>query len=181
MSARVGLFVGRLQPLHKGHCKTINLMIQDCDTVIIGLGSAQKSREKHDPWTVEERIEMLRNVYSDRIKIVPLNDIDAATPEQWCGYIFDKLKKLGMKEPTDYYTGSEFDSSWYKHHFKERLHICDRSDNPVPAATELRMSLELRTNDWKFWVPAVNHQLVESTYPEEFKIPINSDRQGIKV
>lgn len=115
--ARVGLMIGRFQPLHRGHLKSINRMIQDCETAIICLGSAQKSREEHDPWTVEERMQMLRNVYGDRIKIVPLNDLGATRPKEWTAYIFEKLAKLGMKEPTDYYTGSSADAKWYSHCF----------------------------------------------------------------
>lgn len=206
MHNRVGLMVGRFQPLHRGHTKSINVMIQDCETAIVCLGSAQKKRERHDPWSVEERMLMLKNVYGDRIKIVPLNDIGAVGPEQWVDYIFDKLDKLGMKEPTDYYTGSGFDASWYKNHFwsdaissellirhsiggglvddprlenylpasnggKRILHILDREKSPVPSATEIRMSLELRNDMWKEWIPAVNHHLVWNQYPDVFKVP----------
>lgn len=189
--ARVGLMIGRFQPLHYGHTKTISLMIQNCETAIVCLGSAQKSHEEHDPWTVEERMQMLRNVYGDRIKIVPLNDLGARRPEEWTNYIFEKLAKLGMKEPTDYYTGSEADAKWYEHAFylagassyeaggsfvtvdceRRELHLIDRDMNPVPPATDIRTYLSLRTNEWKQWVPRVNHDLVSSTYPEEFKVP----------
>ncbi len=190
---RTGLMVGRFQPLHRGHLKSINRMIQDCETAIIGLGSAQKSGEEHDPYTVEERMEMLRNVYGDRIKIVPLNDLDASTPEQWTNYIFEKLEKLGMSEPTDYYTGSEADAKWYIHCFcldgvepeenwfkspfitedvqRRVLHLMDRDMNPIPPATDIRTYLSLRTDEWQQWVPGVNHDLVSSNFPEEFKIP----------
>lgn len=193
---RVGLMVGRFQPLHRGHLKSINRMIQDCETAVICLGSAQRSREQHDPWTVDERMQMIKNVYADRVKIVPLNDLNAATPKQWTDYIFEKLTKLGMKEPTDYYTGSIQDGYWYKHCFwgdefwsdsdeqpnklqfyngetKRLLHLIDRGKNEVPAATEIRGFLQLRSNRWMDWVPAVNHKLVHDTYPEEFKVPIN--------
>jgi len=205
MGDKIGLMVARCQPVHLGHTKIINHMIQDCETAIVCLGSAQKSREPHDPWTIEERMEMLRNVYADRIKIVPLNDLGAAHPDNWVGYIFDKLDKLGMKEPTDYYTGSEADAQWYKYHFwtelfgpdlspsrsgvglhdhpdlgkyltggqRRKLHIVERNHNPVPAATEIRTWLETRSDGWKNWVPSVNHDLVSSTYPEEFKIPMS--------
>lgn len=207
MNNRVGLMVGRLQPLHRAHTKLINIMIQDCETAIVCLGSAQKKREKHDPWTVEERMQMLKNVYADRIKIVPLNDIGAASPDQWVSYIFDKLDKLGMKEPTDYYSGSDFDASWYKEHFwsdtisselvirhsvsqglvddprlknyltnggvMRKLHILDRETSPVPSATEIRMSLELRNDMWKEWSSAVNNDIIIDNYPEEFKVPLN--------
>jgi len=209
MNNRIGLVVMRAQPLHCGHTKIINIMVQDCETAIVCLGSAQKKREKHDPWTIEERMEMLRNVYGDRIKICPLNDIGAANPEQWVSYIFHKFVKIDIikKEPTDYYSGSEFDASWYKDHFwsnsissellirhsvsggliddprldkyltadgaTRMLHILDRETSPVPSATELRMSLELRNDMWKDWTPAVNHDIIIENYLEEFKVPIN--------
>jgi len=207
MNNRVGLMVGRFQPLHRGHTKNINIMIQDCETAIVCIGSAQKKREKHDPWTVEERMLMIKNVYGERIKIVPLNDLGAATPGQWVSYILDKLDKLGMKEPTDYYSGSEFDASWYKEYFwsdaistelltrrsismgliddprlanylpaagggKRILHILNRETSPIPSATEIRMSLELRNDMWKEWTSAVNHSIIMDNYPEEFKVPI---------
>ena len=207
MNNRVGLIVGRFQPLHRAHTKLVNIMIQDCETAIVCLGSAQKKREKHDPWTVEERMQMLKNVYADRIKIVPLNDIGAVGPDQWVSYIFNKLDKLGMKEPTDYYSGSDFDASWYKEHFwsdtisselvirhsvshglvddprlknyltnggtMRKLHILNRETSPVPSATELRMSLELRNDMWKEWSAAVNNDIIIDNYPEEFKVPLN--------
>ncbi len=194
---RTGLMVGRFQPLHRGHLKSINRMIQDCETAIICIGSAQKSRLEHDPYTVEERMVMLKNVYGDRIKIVPLNDLDASTPEQWTNYIFEKLEKLGMSKPTDYYTGSEADAQWYKNSFfnekisdsfdafsednrntlfdltygNRYLHLMDRDMNPIPPATDIRTYLSLRTNEWQQWVPRVNHDLVSSRFPEEFKVP----------
>lgn len=185
IKTRVGLMVGRFQPLHRGHLKSINRIIEDCETAIICLGSAQKSREEHDPYTVEERMQMLRNVYADRIKIVPLNDLGASRPEEWTNYIFEKISKLGMAAPNDYYTGSEADARWYLHTFHLKgvssaslnvchmklLHLIDRAMNPVPPATDIRTYLSLRTDEWKQWVPRVNHDLVGSNYPEEFKVP----------
>lgn len=196
---RVGLFIGRLQPLHKGHTKIINQMIEDCKTVIIGVGSVQKNKEKHDPWNVEERKSMLRNVYSDRIKIVPLKDLGTEPgKDAWVDYVLDKIKKLGLPEPTDYYTGSESDGVWYESRFWKgdpedpearfdpwykgvrtkygtgtvrRLNIIERTYNEVPSASELRGFMELRNPGWKKWVPAVNHEIVEQGYPEEFKVP----------
>ena len=193
MSKRCALAVMRTQPLHLGHTSIINHMVERCETVIIGLGSAQKKREKHDPWTIEERITMLRNVYADRIKIVPLNDLGLEYgAKAWCDYVLEKMLKLGLPDPTDYFTGSQADGSWYKssfHHdgtpelgvklaqadgkpfIKRKLHILDRDKNIYPPATEIRMFLELREELWRPWVPAVNHDFIMSTYPEEFKVP----------
>lgn len=184
---RVGLMVARLQPLHRGHTHIINTMIETHRPVILGLGSAQKSREPHDPWTVEERMQMIRNVYGDRIKIVPLKDLGLVdVTDEWVDYVLDKIAKLGLPEPTDYWGGSKFDSLWYSSRFAEtnsdnpkylakngqvrKLHILERDKNIFPAATELRTAMALEDDSWMEWVPTVNHRLIEETYPEEFKI-----------
>ena len=103
---RCGLMIARLQPLHIGHCRILTKMIMECETAILGLGSAQKSRELHDPWTVDERMKMVKNVFGDRLKIVPIVDIGAKAPSEWVNYLIEKITKLGLKEPTDYFTGS---------------------------------------------------------------------------
>ena len=170
----VGLFIGRVQPLHFGHCQLINYLIENCEVAIVGLGSVQKKREKHNPFTQEERQQMIRNVYGDRVKIVPLVDLNATTPDQWCEYVIEKIKKVGLPEPNLYVSGSEADSYWYKDWFQahgKTLVIHNRSQNVWPAATEVRMFLELRTDGWKKWTPRVNHKLIQDKYPEEYKIP----------
>lgn len=122
MSGRVGLAIGRFQPLHKGHCRIINAMMQDCETVIVVIGSTQKSREEANPFNVDERMKMIKNVYGDRsrIKLVPISDI-GQKPEDplnmWIDYVFDKIKKVSLPEPTDLYTGRLEDAVLYRGRF----------------------------------------------------------------
>lgn len=188
---QAGLAVMRCQPLHKGHCTIINEMIQECKTSIVCIGSAQLSKQATNPYTVEDRIQMLRNVYSDRIKIIPLNDIGAASAKQWVSYICEKIEKLGLQQPSRYYTGSVADAQWYKHHFfnptiisgwasdvyesyeGRTLHIIERENNIYPPATELRTFLHTRNPGWKKYVPLINHDLVLSGYPDDLKVPLD--------
>ncbi len=115
---RIALAVMRIQPLHAGHCRIIDKMIRDYETVILCIGSAQKSREERNPWTFEERKQMVRNVYGDRIKIVQLNDLGVTEgSDDWADYVIDKITKIGMPEPTDYFTGSAADGRWYAGRF----------------------------------------------------------------
>lgn len=185
-----GLAVMRIQPLHEGHIRTINKMICDCENVIIGLGSTNRSRERTNPWTFEERKQMLFNVYGNRLKVVPLQDIGTTQgSNDWVDYVLSKIKKLGLPDPNSYWTGSVQDGIWYKDRFfnssffdspadshydsdsyLRRLHIIDRSINHIPSATEIRGFLELRTNLWSQHTPGVNYNLIKNTYPEEFKI-----------
>lgn len=191
----VGLAIMRIQPMHNGHCRIIDRMIRNNDTVILGIGSTQVQREQWNPWTFEERKKMVHNVYGDRVKIIQLKDLGTtAKTNDWIDYAMDKIKKVGLPEPTDYYTGSTADSRFYCGRFlleektlhdvdvynvedylsnngvARRLHIVERASRDIPPATDLRTFLELRSDEWKQWVPRVNWEVVEKNFPEEFKI-----------
>ena len=56
---QVGILIGRMQPPHIGHLKLIKSMIDDCDEVVILLGSSQSSRDTKNPFTWDERCYMI--------------------------------------------------------------------------------------------------------------------------
>jgi len=201
---RTALAVMRTQPLHEGHCGIITKMCQSAETVIIGLGSADKHGTRSNPFAIELRIQMIKNVFGTRVKCIPMHDL-GATPltSDWIDYVLDRLKKMDLPEPTDYYTGSKADAIWYASRFHHpsisdpngeltgtelaaqfggpvgyndfrRLHIIDRDSNPIPSATELRTFIELGSNEWKQWIPAVNHDMIEKNYPQEFLVGKNN-------
>lgn len=198
----VGLAVMRAQPFG-GHGNLVNEMIWNNEVVIIGLGSAGESRSRENPYTIEERQQMIRNVYGNRVKIVPLQDIGSEQySNDWVDYVLDKIEKVGLPSPTRYYTGSQADATYYQDRFYHEslsywktgirdplinpnsnfyvddilreLYIIDRYQTNVPSATEIRTMIETRSNLWKKWVPEVNHTLVENCYPEHFRVRIPS-------
>jgi len=190
--------VMRGQPFHLGHTATINMMNENYETWSIGLGSTGRHSEPSNPWTQVDRQQMLRNVYGNRVRIIPLQDIGAEQgSNSWCDYVLEKARGMKLPEITDYYTGSHADAMWYKGRFwlgseddpilqtseakanyftkdgvLRRLHIVDRAKNIYPSATEIRTFLATRSDEWKKWVPGVNHSLIEQTYPDSFKVKL---------
>ena len=80
---RTGLFIGRFQPFHLGHLRTLKFALDKSEVLIIAVGSAQKSYELRNPFTAGERITMIRNsICEDRtidykkILIIPVMDVD---------------------------------------------------------------------------------------------------------
>jgi nicotinamide-nucleotide adenylyltransferase len=56
----VGLYIGRFQPVHRGHVYAMKYVLERVDELIIGIGSAQFSHEPENPFTAGERFTMLR-------------------------------------------------------------------------------------------------------------------------
>lgn len=67
-------FLGRFQPLHKGHYRSIQNQREDYD-LIIAVGSPEKSRTQENPLTFGERKNLLDSCFPDLEK-VPIEDED---------------------------------------------------------------------------------------------------------
>lgn len=74
------LIVGRFQPFHKGHLQVVKIIMEQCEQVTIGIGSAQYSHTLENPFTAGERhlmiSETLRDEGLERFFIVPVEDIN---------------------------------------------------------------------------------------------------------
>ena len=74
--------MGRYQPFHKGHMEVVKKILEECEVLVIGIGSAQYSHSKENPFTGGERLSMIAEALSDeqvpnqRYLIVPLPDIN---------------------------------------------------------------------------------------------------------
>ena len=75
---KIGVFIGRLQPLHNAHLAVIQLALSEVDHLIIVLGSACQAKTVKNPWTTEERENMIRACLpcglNDRVSIVAAKD-----------------------------------------------------------------------------------------------------------
>ena len=56
---KVGILVGRFQPLHKGHVKAIEFARNNSEKLFVIVGSAEKSNQKRNPFSFEERKKMI--------------------------------------------------------------------------------------------------------------------------
>ncbi len=71
------LFIGRFQPFHKGHLEVLK-NLSNIYEFIIGIGSAQYSYTYDNPFTLEERVEMIKAALDEtlvRYELVAIPDI----------------------------------------------------------------------------------------------------------
>jgi len=81
---RYALFIGRWQPFHNGHKYIIDRALQAKKNICIGIRDTEIS--EYNPFTAEQRIEMIKRVYGDRVRIAVIPDIESINIGRKVGY-----------------------------------------------------------------------------------------------
>ena len=63
-----GLLIGRFQPFHLGHLEALRFALSKVDNLWLSLGSSNKEPEKNNPFSAEERKEMILSSIDDSMK-----------------------------------------------------------------------------------------------------------------
>ena len=74
-----GIYIGRFQPFHDGHRSVVEAIADEVDELVLGIGSADASHTKRNPFTAGERIMMLSKALDDLdlpTYAVPIEDLE---------------------------------------------------------------------------------------------------------
>ena len=146
---KVGLYVGRFQPIHIGHESIIRRMLLECERVIIAVGSAQESGTERNPFSLEQRADLISNIFyreriEGRLKIMPLEDRENPSNDaSWGDYVFQKVYRRFYIFPDAVYEGEEVERNTWYDNLDVTIVKVPRSDIPV-SATELRALIKNR-------------------------------------
>lgn len=90
---KYGLFLGRFQPIHKGHMAVLEEIVADGLTPMLVMGSANISGTDKNPLTWQDRIELLKLIdYTHHVMCV--NDYPDDTT--WFTTLRGRLKTIGI-------------------------------------------------------------------------------------
>lgn len=92
------LFVGRFQPFHLGHLDMVRRIVKAHGELIIGIGSAQYSHTRENPFTAGERYEMIKRALDAEAihdyHIVPIPDTHVHSV--WVGHVRSLVPKFDL-------------------------------------------------------------------------------------
>ena len=71
----VGVYIGRFQPFHEEHYRTITHALGVVDTLVILVGSSYIPRSFKNPFTYEERVSMISNTIAQEMGTLTLNRV----------------------------------------------------------------------------------------------------------
>lgn len=101
-SEKNGIFIGRFQPIHQGHIHALGIAASQVDKLYIFVGSANQCRSIRNPWTYQERVNMIRSkLWAHRIsnfEIVPLNDYKYSDT-QWMSDVRSTIEHYDLGSP----------------------------------------------------------------------------------
>lgn len=185
-----GVFIGRFQPLHIGHEHVIRQALEKVDKLIILVGSANIARNPKNPFTYEERRQMIASAFpyeivqEKRIIIAPLDD-HYYSDTAWVTQVQRKVKELvlehgnnggfassGIADFKILLTGYGKDStSYYLKMFPEWDNIQIGTQFGTFGATDIRESLFRRIPriEENVLSPNVHKQVKAFTYTDTFK------------
>ena len=155
----------RAQPLHIGHVKLIKRMLDECEKVIILLGSVQEQGTERNPYPYVLRKQMIQKVFAHELdKITVLGIFDINNLGQWMPFILDFLSESlpNQPRPDAYYAGSEHDVRYLKGYFANIV-IENRVDYDFPyvSGSMVRDMIKIGDKRWMDFVPKEIHQMIE--------------------
>jgi nicotinamide-nucleotide adenylyltransferase len=156
------LFIGRFQPFHKGHLFMTRKILDDFDELIIGVGSAQYSHTKDNPFSYEERSTMIDLALATEIPngcvILPIDDVHNHTT--WVSFVESVVPTFGVVFSNDPLTIELFQEKGYD---VRELPLHNRDDL---SGTEVRERMA-SGKDWESLVPSKVADYIKSIEGEE--------------
>jgi bifunctional NMN adenylyltransferase/nudix hydrolase len=155
---KLGLVIGRFQPLHYGHTSLLEKALEENDKVLVLVGSAGKLPDYKNPFPVETRIKLIEDHFEEDLGNLCVKGIkDYPSDSQWIEDVTARVMTM-EDDPTNVtlYT-SEKDETFYRTNFL--YSVVSKSSEGI-SATDLRTAIYLG----KPWVlvPEVTRVLMEN-------------------
>ena len=169
----VAFLIGRFQPFHNGHKHLIDFGLEHAERVVVLVGGSNKARSFKNPWTFEERKQMIDSVFNgisddfveafeqhleeQRVFVEPLPDVPG-NDDAWLGNVYGavckhlpengKLGVIGFKKDA---------SSYYLDLFGENAEKIIARSVLLEANNAITWICSERTQKRSLWRKALRH------------------------
>ena len=143
-----GFLIGRFQPFHLGHLEAVNFALSKVDQLYIGIGSSNKSNELRNPFTADERNQMIKSSLDEttmqRIGLYNIPDVDDHS--KWTESIDKIIPKYDIV-----FSNDDFTHRLYEENTKKIISVALKSREDL-SGTNIRRLIQ-NDGNWKDLVP----------------------------
>ena len=143
-----GLLIGRFQPFHLGHLDALRFALSQVDKLWVGVGSSNKPIQKNNPFTADERKEMILSSIDDsiskRIQIFYIPDFE--NHEKWIENIDSLVPEFDVV-----FTNDEFTQTLYSKRSTKVIPVTLK-DREILSGTNIREMI-INEKNWEKLVP----------------------------
>ena len=151
-----GLLIGRFQPFHLGHLDAIHYALSKVEKLWVGIGSSNKEHEENNPFTANERKEMILASVDksilDKIVICYVPDLD--DHQKWVESIDSIVPRFEVV-----FTNDEFTQTLYREKGVKVFPVPFK-DRDVLSGTNIRKKIQT-DQDWQRLVPEGTKKVLE--------------------
>ena len=143
-----GFLIGRFQPFHLGHLEAVNFALSKVEQLYIGIGSSNKSHQPRNPFTVEERRQMISSSLDGKtLKRVSIYDIpDLDDHSKWTQSIDEIIPNYDIV-----FSNDDFTHSLYQKIEKDVISV-ELKSREILSGTNIRKMI-LNEENWQDLVP----------------------------
>ena len=143
-----GFLIGRFQPFHLGHLEAVNFALSKVEQLYIGIGSSNKSHQPRNPFTVEERRQMISSSLDGKtLKRVSIYDIpDLDDHYKWTQSIDEIIPNYDIV-----FSNDDFTHSLYQKIEKDVISV-ELKSREIFSGTNIRKMI-LNEENWQDLVP----------------------------
>ena len=179
------LICGRFQTFHIGHESLVETGLKLCDRVLILVGSAQECGTERNPFNINTRTKMLKEIYGDNpnIMIYGLSDMtneNDICPE-WGRYLLHNVDRYIYKSPElMIYGNDESRSRWFDtEDIRDTSEfIVNRGRIPISATMVREAMVFDRRKEWMKMVNPKLHKMYDELRAELMSIPFYQEMRN---
>ena len=158
---KTGIIIGRFQPLHNAHVEMFKEAIQQVDSLVIVIGSATQAKTIKNPWTSDERAEMIHEFFKGlglvemcKVEIVSVRDY-LYNDNLWLAEVQSTLSQMRVDEDEEVRLfGHKKDSSTFYLDLFPRMEFVDVGSKGDLSATMVReMFFDGRLSEIRRYTP----------------------------
>lgn len=133
------VFIGRFQPFHLGHQFVIQKALTYAKKVILLIGSVNSPRTLNNPFSFDERQQIIHNIFKDDVICLPIADVPY-DDDSWVFFVKQAVNSVSLENDKIGLIGhTKDDSSYYltlfpKWHYVELPNFNNLSATPIRMA-----------------------------------------------